>query len=86
PASALEKDVAAIWGELLGVERVGLTDNFFELGGHSLLATRLVSRIRQDLGIEVSLKSLFEQPVLQGFVESLGEKPAEVPPIMPVTR
>ncbi|EPH1497204.1 amino acid adenylation domain-containing protein, partial [Pseudomonas aeruginosa] len=67
-------------------ERVGLTDNFFELGGHSLLATRLVSRIRQDLGIEVSLKSLFEQPVLQGFVESLGEKPAEVPPIMPVTR
>ncbi|RMK59899.1 non-ribosomal peptide synthetase, partial [Pseudomonas aeruginosa] len=66
--------------------RVGLTDNFFELGGHSLLATRLVSRIRQDLGIEVSLKSLFEQPVLQGFVESLGEKPAEVPPIMPVTR
>ncbi|WCW05020.1 non-ribosomal peptide synthetase [Pseudomonas aeruginosa] len=86
PASALEKDVAAIWGELLGVERVGLTDNFFELGGHSLLATRLVSRIRQDLDIEVSLKSLFEQPVLQGFVESLGEKPAEVPPIMPVTR
>ncbi|WP_139182116.1 condensation domain-containing protein, partial [Pseudomonas aeruginosa] len=86
PASALEKDVAAIWGELLGVERVGLTDNFFELGGHSLLATRLVSRIRQDLGIEVSLKSLFEQPVLQGFVESLGEKPAEVPPITPVTR
>ncbi|HHN1897727.1 TPA: amino acid adenylation domain-containing protein, partial [Pseudomonas aeruginosa] len=86
PTSALEKDVAAIWGELLGVERVGLTDNFFELGGHSLLATRLVSRIRQDLGIEVSLKSLFEQPVLQGFVESLGEKPAEVPPIMPVTR
>ncbi|MFG9935887.1 amino acid adenylation domain-containing protein, partial [Pseudomonas aeruginosa] len=85
PTSALEKDVAAIWGELLGVERVGLTDNFFE-GGHSLLATRLVSRIRQDLGIEVSLKSLFEQPVLQGFVESLGEKPAEVPPIMPVTR
>ncbi|HEP8279062.1 TPA: AMP-binding protein, partial [Pseudomonas aeruginosa] len=80
------KDVAAIWGELLGVERVGLTDNFFELGGHSLLATRLVSRIRQDLGIEVSLKSLFEQPVLQGFVESLGEKPAEVPPITPVTR
>ncbi|HCL3691427.1 TPA: AMP-binding protein, partial [Pseudomonas aeruginosa] len=77
---------AAIWGELLGVERVGLTDNFFELGGHSLLATRLVSRIRQDLGIEVSLKSLFEQPVLQGFVESLGEKPAEVPPITPVTR
>ncbi|MCR3829175.1 condensation domain-containing protein, partial [Pseudomonas aeruginosa] len=72
--------------ELLGVERVGLTDNFFELGGHSLLATRLVSRIRQDLGIEVSLKSLFEQPVLQGFVESLGEKPAEVPPITPVTR
>ena len=46
--------MAAIWAELLGAERVGRRDHFFELGGHSLLAVRVVSRVRQALGVEAS--------------------------------
>ncbi|MFC0710700.1 AMP-binding protein, partial [Azorhizophilus paspali] len=60
PASELEQRIAAIWAEVLKVERVGLTDNFFELGGHSLLATQVISRVRQSLDIELPLRTLFE--------------------------
>ena len=86
PRSELEQRVAAIWKEILEVERVGLDDNFFELGGHSLLATRVISRVRQELSIDVSLKSLFEQPLLQGFVQGLGDTSVQVMPILPVAR
>ncbi|WP_315871651.1 non-ribosomal peptide synthase/polyketide synthase [Pseudomonas sp. JV449] len=78
PVGEKARQVAAIWAEVLGVPQVGLEDHFFELGGHSLLATRMVSRVRQALGIEVALKSLFEQPVLGAFVASLGDAGAEV--------
>ncbi len=78
PVSERESQVAAIWADVLGTPQVGLEDHFFELGGHSLLATRVVSRVRQALGIEVALKSLFEQPVLGAFVRGLGEAGAEV--------
>jgi acyl carrier protein len=67
PATAVEQQVAAIWQEVLGLERVGRNDNFFELGGHSLLATQVVSRLRQALGVEVPLRHLFEQSVLAEF-------------------
>ncbi|MFH6996197.1 amino acid adenylation domain-containing protein, partial [Flavobacterium sp. FlaQc-48] len=59
PRNEIEAQLAEIWQNLLGVERVGVYDNFFELGGHSLLATRLVSMIRKDLRIEVSLREVF---------------------------
>jgi ubiquinone/menaquinone biosynthesis C-methylase UbiE/acyl carrier protein len=71
PRDEVEALIAALWGEVLGVARVGARDNFFELGGHSLLATRLVSRLRDAFGIDLPLKALFEAPTVEGIAASL---------------
>ena len=60
PRDALEEQLASLWSELLGVERVGVHDNFFELGGHSLLATRAAVRIRCLMDVALPLTALFE--------------------------
>lgn len=66
PSSPLENTLSKIWGEVLGVERVGLHDNFFALGGDSLLATRMMSRLRRNFQVEMSLESIFKDPTLAG--------------------
>ncbi|WP_394543881.1 non-ribosomal peptide synthase/polyketide synthase [Azorhizophilus paspali] len=81
PQAELERQVAAIWAEVLGVERVGLTDNFFELGGHSLLATQVIARIREQLGIDMALKELFELPILADFSQGAQEKFSQIEPL-----
>jgi len=60
PEGELEETLAELWKDLLQVEQVGRHDHFFELGGHSLLATRLLSRIRDRLGVSVPLAEAFE--------------------------
>jgi acyl carrier protein len=60
PEGEREALLAGLWQDLLKVERVGRHDNFFELGGHSLLATRLLSRIRERLGVSIPLAQAFE--------------------------
>ena len=67
PRTPTEQAVAAIWRQLLNLDRVGVHDNFFELGGHSLIATQVVSRVRDALGVELPLRSLFEQPTIAGL-------------------
>nr|ASV46671.1 hypothetical protein [uncultured bacterium] len=63
PRTAAEEQVAAIWAEVLGMERVGVYDNFFEHGGHSLRATQVVSRVRAAFGVDdLSLRHLFDAP------------------------
>ncbi|WP_348705598.1 amino acid adenylation domain-containing protein [Tenacibaculum sp. 190524A02b] len=64
PRNEEEEQLAAIWQELLGVEKVGVHDDFFELGGHSLLATRLVSKIRTELNIEIAIRDIFQYPTI----------------------
>jgi amino acid adenylation domain-containing protein/non-ribosomal peptide synthase protein (TIGR01720 family) len=76
PRSRLEQQVAKVWQDVLKLERVGLTDNFFELGGHSLLATQVIVRLKQQLDVPVSLRDLFAEPQLQGFVGRLAGQSA----------
>ncbi|QBF27506.1 amino acid adenylation domain-containing protein [Pseudomonas tructae] len=73
PQSELEQRIAAIWQEVLKLERVGLADNFFELGGHSLLVVNVVSRIQLEEGLKLSPQLLFQYPTLGTFVEQLAE-------------
>ncbi|KAF9922965.1 hypothetical protein BGZ67_010179 [Mortierella alpina] len=64
PQGELEIALAAMWSDLLKVERVGRHDNFFMLGGHSLLAVRLISIVRSSLGVDLKLHMLFSTPTL----------------------
>jgi acyl carrier protein len=76
PAHALEHQVAVVWSELLGIERVGARDDFFALGGHSLLATQLVARLRSEFGVALPLRAVFETPTVAGLAAALvAEQP-----------
>jgi acyl carrier protein len=69
PRTPVEKVLAKIWSEVLGLERVGVHDNFFELGGHSLLAIQVMSRARDNFEMEFPLARLFETPTIAGLTE-----------------
>src|SRR6202034_856293 len=60
PRTPTERQVAAIWGAVLGVALPGVSDNFFDLGGHSLLATRVIAQVREAFGVELPLRAIFE--------------------------
>jgi len=63
--------VMAIWQELLGADEIARTDNFFELGGHSLLGTMVLARIREQYGVELSIRAIFEAPTPEGLGERI---------------
>lgn len=67
PQSSIEERVAGILAALLGVKRVSRDQNFFNLGGHSLLGAQTIGRIRDAFGVEVSLRSLFDDPTVIGL-------------------
>ncbi|MEZ4359692.1 MAG: amino acid adenylation domain-containing protein [Kofleriaceae bacterium] len=68
PATETERQLVALWSELLG-RAVGARDNFFAAGGHSLLAMRLIARVTEELGVEVSLRELFEDPTVAAMAK-----------------
>jgi amino acid adenylation domain-containing protein len=85
PRDPIEEELAELWAAELGRERVGIHDDFFALGGHSLLGARLVARIRETFGADLSLRRLFETPTVAGLAEELrGSARAEA--IHPVSR
>ncbi|HEX7186104.1 MAG TPA: amino acid adenylation domain-containing protein [Thermoanaerobaculia bacterium] len=66
PRTPVEEQVAAIWAEVLDLDRIGVEDDFFDLGGHSLLATQVVSRLTRDFEVDLSLRAFFEEPTVAG--------------------
>ena len=72
PQSQLEQQIAAIWADVLKLERVGLTDNFFQLGGHSLLATQAVARLQMELGAETPLALIFQTDNLRDYAAAVS--------------
>jgi amino acid adenylation domain-containing protein len=71
PRTEIEKLLAGVWEEILGVERVRVHDNFFELGGHSLLATQVMSRLRTAFGVELPLRCMFDTPTVAGLAAQI---------------
>ena len=71
PQTEIEKVLASIWIQLLGIDRLGIHDNFFELGGHSLLATRVMARVQAQLGIELPLRVMFDSPTVAEFAAAV---------------
>ncbi|MEV4603151.1 amino acid adenylation domain-containing protein [Amycolatopsis sp. NPDC049253] len=84
PSSELERRVAEVWQEVLGLERVGVTDNFFDLGGQSLLATQVISRVTAQFGVKLPLGRLFDSPTVAGVAEAIAEnaRPAAAGPAL----
>ncbi|MDU5141178.1 MAG: amino acid adenylation domain-containing protein [Paenibacillus dendritiformis] len=86
PRTPQEEMLCALFAEALGVPRVGIDDDFFALGGHSLLAGRVILRIRESLGAELSIGSLFEEPTVAGLVRRLDDSREARPAIQPDRR
>ena len=73
PRDPLEKSLCDVFADLLGLERIGIDDSFFDLGGHSLAATRVISRVRSVLGVELSMRHLFESPTVSLLAEQVRQ-------------
>jgi phthiocerol/phenolphthiocerol synthesis type-I polyketide synthase E len=71
PDNHLQKAVAEVWQEFLGVERVGIHDRFLELGGDSLVATQIVARLRERLAPRLPISALFETPTVAEIAAGL---------------
>lgn len=74
PRNKVERTLAEIWQQLLGIEQVGIHDNFFELGGDSLMVTMLVSRVRKTFEIELPYESFFNAPTVAQLAEGIIQK------------
>jgi len=87
-----EELLAALFAEVLGMDRVGIEESFFDLGGHSLLATRLMSRLREAFRVEMPLRALFDTPTVSALALRIegalgrGEEGGPAPPLVRVPR
>ena len=74
PRDEIELRLAALWQELLGVERISVHDNFFQLGGHSLLGLQFFARVRESFQVELSLPLLFDAPTIAQLAAAIGRR------------
>jgi amino acid adenylation domain-containing protein len=100
PSTPTEQILTAIWGEVLGLQQIGINDNFFELGGNSLLAIAIISRIQEAFSVELPLNYLFKTPTIALVgqkIENLSQEVSQVqfsgqtiggalPPLVPIHR
>jgi len=92
PRTPTEELLAAIWAEVLGLEKVGIEENFFEIGGHSLKAMQAISRIGDTFSVELPLKKLFQLPTIAELAKEIDKARSEgvtrlqLPPITPRTK
>ncbi|MCK0438396.1 non-ribosomal peptide synthase/polyketide synthase [Gordonia alkaliphila] len=82
PETPEEEAVAAVFADLLGLDQIGVTDDFFDVGGNSLSAMRLVARVSDALGVEVSVRDVFAAPSVRALIE---ETRGRMPALAPVT-
>jgi amino acid adenylation domain-containing protein len=83
PRTPQERAIVALFSEVLGLADVGVDDSFFDLGGHSLLAMRLVSQLRSKIGLDISLRTLFESSTPAALAQHAGAAPDERPVLRP---
>ncbi|MFJ9721118.1 condensation domain-containing protein, partial [Streptomyces sp. NPDC101213] len=82
-----EQTITDVWSDVLGIDTIGIHDNFFELGGHSLLATQVTSRLRQRLGVDVPVRTLFTSPTVATLAAAVRElETADEAPLVPADR
>ncbi|MEU7484717.1 non-ribosomal peptide synthetase [Streptomyces sp. NPDC042319] len=81
PQEPVAKDIALIWAEVLGRQRIAVTDDFFDLGGDSLAVGRVLNRCRERLGVRMRPRALFENPTLRGFAAAVRHETAQVRPL-----
>ncbi|WP_336604367.1 amino acid adenylation domain-containing protein, partial [Paenibacillus sp. MMS18-CY102] len=74
PRTPMEAQLAQIWQEVLGLERIGMKDNFFDIGGHSLRATTLVAKMHKEMGIEMPLREVFQYSTIEQMAEVISGK------------
>jgi len=88
PLTPQERTLAAIWADVLGVDAVQAGDDFFELGGDSILAARTLARVRDELGVHLTVRDVFTARSVAALAPLLGEQPAAAPrePIPPAPR
>ncbi len=77
PQNEIERAIAGVWQEVLGVEQVGIDDNFFDLGGHSLLLVQVQSKLKKVLDREFSIVDLFKYPSINALAKSLDQDDGE---------
>ncbi|MGH9348635.1 MAG: amino acid adenylation domain-containing protein [Vicinamibacterales bacterium] len=85
--SPIEQILHGLWCEILQIERLGRDDDFLAAGGHSLLATRLVTRTRRSLGVQLTVRDLFDHPTLRAFATHVeARRRRDAVPLPPLTR